>query len=190
MTVAATTYLDSRSEAYVAEVLDTIEAVGSQPVVGAYVLGSGLLGGFDPRTSDLDVVAVVAHPLDAVGRAAVVQALDKLPPPVRKLELVVYAAGAKPPAYELNYPDGDREPAHWFVLDAAIAQERAQPFLGRPWREVLEAVSASEVRRAAQESLAWSDRQRADDEFARLNAARARHYLERGKWITKEEAKG
>ena len=189
MTVTARTYLDARSETYVAEVLDAIDAWGFQPVVGAYVLGSGLLGGFDPRTSDIDLVAVVAHPLDAFGRAAVRRGLDALPPPVRKLELVVYAAGAKPPAYELNYPDGDGEPAHWFVLDAAIAQERAQPFAGRPWGELIEAVSESEVRQAAEESLAWSSRQPPGDEFARLNAARARHYLEHGEWITKEEAK-
>jgi hypothetical protein len=190
MTVPTQTYLDSTSEAFVADVIDTIEANALEHVVGAYVLGSGLLGGFDPQTSDIDLVAVVAHPLDRVARAAIVHALDTVPSPVRKLELVVYAAGAKPPQYELNYPDGDGEPGHWFVLDAAIAQERAQPFVGRPWRELLEAVSESEVRQAAQESLEWSTHQPLDNEFALLNAARARHYLEHGEWITKEEARG
>jgi hypothetical protein len=190
MTVTARTYLDSSSEAYVADVLDTIGAYGSQPVVGAFVLGSGLLGGFDARTSDIDLVAVVAHPLDPAARAALIHALDAVPSPARKLELVVYTAGAKPPQYELNYPEGAGEPAHWFVLDAAIAQERAQPFVGRPWRELLDAVSESEVRRAAQESLEWSARQPPDDDFARLNATRARHYLEHGEWISKKEAEG
>jgi hypothetical protein len=179
---------EAQLESYVAEV---VEGVGSvAPVVGTYVLGSALLGGFDPASSDLDVVLVVERPLDDGERAAIVEALDALPPPARKLELVVYAAGAKPPAYELNYPDGDSEAPHWFVLDAAIAQERSQPFAGLPWRELLEPVSEAETRRAAQESLEWSARQPADDEFAQVNAVRARHYLEHGEWITKEEARG
>jgi Nucleotidyltransferase domain len=178
---------EAQLESYVAGVVGAVEGIA--PVAGAYVLGSALLGGFDPASSDLDVVLVVERPLDEGERAAIVEALDALPPPARKLELVVYAAGAKPPAYELNYPDGDSEVPHWFVLDAAIAQERSQPFAGLPWRELLESVSEAETRRAAQESLEWSARQAADDEFARVNAARARHYLEHGEWITKEEAR-
>jgi hypothetical protein len=107
---------------------------------------------------------------------------------VRKLELALYAVGAKPPAYELNYPDGDEASPHWFVLDAAIAQEQSEPFAGRPWHELLEPVSRAETQRAAEESLEWSAQQPAGDEFARVNAVRARHYLEHGDWITKEEA--
>jgi predicted nucleotidyltransferase len=179
--------VEAQHEAFVAEVVDVVEAFGV-PVLGAYVLGSALLGGFDPRTSDLDLVFVVARRLDSFERAAVVRALDDLTVPARKLELVVYAAGAKPPAYELNYPDGEGEPPHWFVLDAAIAQERAQPFTGRQWGELLELVSDDEVRQAAQASLDWSRQQPADDEFARRNAVRTRHYLEHGEWITKKEA--
>ena len=172
-------------ETYAAEVVDAVDAV--VPVAGAYVLGSALLGGFDPATSDLDVVVVVERPLDADERAAVWRALDELPPPVRKLELVVYAAGARPPAYDLNYPDGDGEPGFWFVLDAAIAQERARPLRGRPWRELLEPVTEAETRRAAEEMLRWAEER--DDELARPHAVRARHYLEHGEWMTKAEAR-
>ena len=181
------TVVEAQQEAFVAEVVDVVEAFGV-PVLGAYVLGSALLGGFDPRTSDLDLVFVVARRLDSFERAAVVRALDELTVPARKLELVIYAAGAKPPAYELNYPDGEGEPPHWFVIDAAIAQKQAKPFTGRPWGELLEPVSDDEARQAAQESLDWSLRQPADDEFARGNAVRSRHYLEHGEWITKKEA--
>jgi predicted nucleotidyltransferase len=181
------TVVEAQFEAFVAEVVDLVEAFGV-PVLGAYVIGSALLGGFDPRSSDLDLVVVVARRLDSFERAAVVRELDELTLPVRRLELVVYAVGAKPPAYELNYPDGEGEPPHWFVIDAAIAQEQAKPFAGRPWGELLELVSADEVKQAAQESLDWSLRQPADDEFARGNAVRSRHYLEHGEWITKKEA--
>jgi predicted nucleotidyltransferase len=172
-------------EEYVAEVVDAIDAV--VPVAGAYVLGSALLGGFDPATSDLDVVVVVERPLEADVRTRVWDALDELPPPVRKLELVVYAAGARPPTYDLNYPDGDGEAGFWFVLDAAIAQERAHPMRGQPWRELLEPVTEAETRRAAEEMLHWAEER--DDELARPHGVRARHYLEHGTWMTKAEAR-
>jgi predicted nucleotidyltransferase len=177
------TVAEAQLETYVAEVVGVVEASGP-PVLGAYVLGSALLGGFDPSTSDVDLVVVVARPLQPVQRTALTAALDDLGSPFRKLELVVYVAGATPPAYELNYPDGAREPAFWFVLDAAIAQERVKPFTGRPWRELLEPVTESEARTAAEELLRWAE---AKDED--VHAARARHYLEHGDWITKEEAR-
>jgi hypothetical protein len=40
------------------------------------------------------------------------------------------------------------------------------------------------VREAVEQSLAWSA-EWPDLEFARLNAARARHYLEHGEWLSK-----
>ena len=171
-------------EAYAATVVDAIDAV--VPAEGAYVLGSALLGGFDPERSDLDLVVVVERPPTAPEREAVVEALDRPAPPVRKLELVVYAAGAKPPAYELNYPDGDGQPAFWFVLDAAIAQERSSPLRGRSWRELLEPVTEAETRSAAEELVRWAEEQ--GGELGRPHALRARHYLEHGEWITKDEA--
>ena len=173
------TVAEAQLEAYVTEV---VEAVG--PVAGAYLLGSGLLGGFDRGTSDVDLVVVTERPLDDDRRGEIIEALDALPRPFRKLELVVYAAGAKPPAYELNYPDGDGEPEFWFVLDAAIAQERAVPFAGRPWHELLEPVSEEETRHAAEELLRWAEERQEE-----VHAARARHFVEHGEWITKEEAR-
>ena len=172
------TVAEAQVDTYVTRVVDAIEGVA--PVAGALALGSALLGGFDPAGSDLDVVVVVELPLGAGEREAVVAALDELPQPFRKLELVVYAAGAKPPAYELNYPDGPGEPEFWFVLDAALAQR----FAAREWGELLQPVSEDETRRAAEELLRWAE---ARDEP--VHAARARHYLDHGEWITKEEAR-
>jgi hypothetical protein len=170
-------------EAYVADVVDAVDAV--VPVAGAYVLGSALLGGFDPERSDLDMAVVVGRPLDTSDREALTDALDELFPPVRKLELVVYTAGARPPAYALNYPDGDGEAPFWFVLDAAIAQERSQPLCGRPWGELLEPVTEAETRAAAEALLGWAEAR--GDEVARPHELRARHYLEHGTWATKHE---
>jgi len=178
------TVIEAEVEAYAAAVVDAVDSVA--PVTGAYVLGSALLGGFDPDRSDLDMVAVVERPLSRSERQAVTEALDTLPTPVRKLELVLYVIGAKPPAYALNYPDGDDEPSFWFVLDAAIAQERSQPLRGRPWRELLEPVTQAEARFAAGELLRWA--QERDDDLGRPHAARARYYLEHGEWLTKAES--
>jgi Nucleotidyltransferase domain len=176
------TVTEAQVESYVDDVVDAVDAIA--PVAGAYVLGSALLGGFDPERSDLDMVVVVDGPLDASEREALRAALAELPPPARKLELVVYTAGSRPPAYGLNYPDGDGEAAFWFVLDAAIGQERSQPLRGRPWRELLEPVSEAETRAAAEELLRWAEKR--GDEIAGLHAIRARHYLEHGEWITKQ----
>ena len=71
---------------------------------------------------------------------------------------------------------------------AATGLHHARYYGERHWGELLEPVSADEVRQAAQESLDWSLRQPADDEFARGTAVRSRHYLEHGEWITKKEA--
>jgi predicted nucleotidyltransferase len=167
------TVAEAQLETYVAEVVETVRTAA--PVAGAFVLGSALLGGFDPAASDVDLVVVVEPPLEA---GPLVARLDGLETPFRKLELVVYARGAKPPADELNYPDGPGEPDFWFVLDAAIAQELAEG-----WLELLQPVSGEATRRAAEELLAW-----ADERGEAVHAARARHYLEHGNWITKEEA--
>jgi len=164
---------EAQLETYVGEV---VEAFGAS-VAGVFVLGSALLGGFDPATSDVDLVVVVDGPLDA---DAVIATLDELETPFRKLELVVYARGAKPPAYELNYPDGPGEPDFWFVLDAAIAQRHAHG-----WLDLLQPVTEAETRRAAGELLDW-----AEHHGEAVHAARARQYLDHGTWITKEEAGG
>src|SRR5207248_10949712 len=76
----AMTVAEAQLETFVAEVVDTIEAYGP-PVLGAYILGSALLGGFDPRSSDLDLVAVVGRRLTSSERSAVTHALVAPPPP-------------------------------------------------------------------------------------------------------------
>jgi len=175
-------YLDARTEAYVHEVVRAIDA--HVPVVEAYLVGSGAAGGFDPTTSDVDVVAVVERPLGS-DRQRVIGAIAALPCPVRDLELVAYVEGRQPPTFELNLNHGEEATAEpfWFVLDAALAQKHAVPlFHGRPWTDVFEPVDDERVHEAARASLEWSERR--DDEFARANAVRTRHFLEHGEWIS------
>jgi predicted nucleotidyltransferase len=187
VTTATLGHLDARTEAYVHDVLRAIETL--VPLVEAYLVGSGAAGPFDPRTSDVDLVVVIGEGLgdrrrDLVDRVAAIHC------PVRDLELVLYVEGAAPSDVELNVNHGEEEPdadAFWFVLDAALAEEQAVPLRnGIPWGRLFERVPEERVREAVRESLAWSERR--DDAFGRMNAVRARHYLEHGEWISKGEA--
>jgi predicted nucleotidyltransferase len=189
VTVASRTHLDERTEAFVAEVL---EAIGRHvPVAEAFIVGSGATGGFDPASSDVDLVVVVEYP--PAGRADLIADVAAIRSPVRDLELVLYVEGAQPPDYELNLNHGEERPSEepfWFVLDAALAQEQALPLLhGRAWGEFFDPVPHDRVREAMQASLDWTGRMKPDNEFAREQAVRARHYLKHGEWITKKEAK-
>jgi predicted nucleotidyltransferase len=182
-------YLDSRTATFVADVLAAVDSVA--PVRAAYLLGSAAVGGFDPSTSDVDLVVVIERPL-GTKRARVVGRLASLEVPARDLELVVYVQGCQPPDFELNLNEGAERPNEepfWFILDAALAQEHAVPVWGRRrWSEFFDPISPEATRKAMKESLAWAQRQPRNDDFARVHAARARHYLEQGEWIAKEAA--
>ena len=97
MTVALGSHLTPAAEAYATQVA---EAIGGLDAL--YVGGSGALGGFDPQRSDIDLVAVVDRKLDESEKTAIAGAIGELPLPARRLELVVYATGSQPPAFELN----------------------------------------------------------------------------------------
>jgi predicted nucleotidyltransferase len=184
MTAMAESYLDATAEAYGAAV---VAAIGEQvQVLASFVLGSGLVGGYRPGQSDLDLVVVVDAPLRGDARRAAIERIAALKLPGRRLELVVYVRGHQPPDFDLNLEvdaDGAREAPEelglWFVIDAAIAQERDPR-----WRDYFDVVSDDRTREAVEQSLAWSA-ERPDLEFAMLNAARARHYLEHGEWKAK-----
>jgi len=181
------TYLDEAAEAYRADVL---AAIGEEvEVLDSFVLGSGLVGGYRPGESDLDLVAVVDSPLRGEARRRAIEQIAALERPGRRLECVVYVRGHQPPDFELNLEvdnEGAREDPdaleHWFVIDAGMAQERIPA-----WTEYFDPVPEDRVREAVLSSLAWSE-QWPDLEFARLNAARARHYLEHGEWMPKARA--
>lgn len=181
-------HLDETAEAYRAQVVDAIG--GAVEVLESFVLGSGLVGGYRPGESDLDLVVVVGSPLEREARRRVIERIEALELPARRLELVVYVRGRQPPNFDLNLevdPTGAREapdePAHWFVIDAGMAQERIPS-----WTDYFDPLPEGRVREAVEQSLAWSA-ERPDLEFARLNAARARHYLEHGEWLAKGEAR-
>ena len=187
MTTVAETYLDETAEAYRDDVLAAIAT--NVEVLASFVLGSGLVGGYRPGKSDLDLVVVVDAPLRGEARRTAIERIAALELPGRRLELVVYVRGHQPPDFDLNLEvdaDGVREAPdedeHWFVIDAGIAQDRIPD-----WLDYFEPVTEERVREAVEQSLAWSA-EWPDLEFARLNAARARHYLEHGEWLSKGDA--
>jgi len=183
----AESHLDETAERYRSAVAGAL--AGEVEVLDSFVLGSGLVGGYRPGESDLDLVLLVDCPLAGEARRRVIERIAALPRPGRRLELVVYVRGSQPPRFELNLEVDDAgareapdEAAHWFVIDAAIAQER----LPR-WREWFESIPEERIREAVEQSLTWSA-EHPELDFARVNAARARHYLEHGEWISKPEA--
>ena len=75
-------HLDARTASYVEDVVRAIAA--HVRVVEAYLVGSGAVGGFDARTSDVDVVVVVERPLGGE-RQRVIDAVTGVDCPVRDL---------------------------------------------------------------------------------------------------------
>jgi predicted nucleotidyltransferase len=189
--------LDATVDAYIADILDAVEDAGDVTVLASYVVGSRALGGVDAERSDLDLVVVVDQPFGS-RRQRVVDAVDRLGRPGRALELVVYVRGEQPPDFELNVnvdATGARElrnePWHWFVIDAAIGQERSTELADAdpPWSTFFDPIGPERLDEALLASIAWSERQPPDNEFARLNAIRSRHKLEHGEWMSKSQAR-
>lgn len=180
-------HLDQAAEEYRA---DVVSAVGEEvEVLDSFVLGSGLIGGYRPGESDLDLVIVAAAALRGEGRHRAIERIAALDLPGRRLELVVYVSGRQPPDFELNLEvdeAGAREAPdeldHWFVIDAGMAQERIPA-----WSAYFDPIPEERLHEAVLDSLAWSN-EWPDLEFARLNATRARHYLEHGEWMPKQGA--
>ena len=172
---------------------ELVAALGEAAELEAvYAVGSAARGAYEEGRSDVDVVAVTAQRLSDAEKQELVRRVEALDCPARGLELVVYAKGARPPEFEVNFNGGRRmerrvsfdpaaEPWHWFVIDAAIAEEHSVALVGPPWRELFEPIPAERARAAVLEGLAWAERNEPDD----ANAARARHYLETGEWATK-----
>jgi hypothetical protein len=62
----------------VAAYLDAVDREATGLVEGLYLTGSAALGDFHPRTSDVDFVAVTAHPLGISARSALARAHERL----------------------------------------------------------------------------------------------------------------
>jgi hypothetical protein len=197
-------FLDEATSIYVRAVVDLLRRLLGDSLLGVYLVGSGAMGGFDPRTSDVDLAAVVTRSPSTERKREVVRSLSHtaLPCPVRKLELVVYgakAAGGAAPKWELNLNTGpavgveasyapSAQPHHWFVLDVAMARKHARPLFGPPPQTVFGEVRRDSVLRALLGSIRWHRRNDPGGNQSVLNACRAWRWLEEGMWSSKPAA--
>lgn len=184
----------TRIPSELATYLDRLVAVlrESAPVEAVYLHGSAALGAFEHGRSDLDVVAVTRRSLLLDQRRALAAAVEALPVPARKLELVVYPRGSD--RWEINLNTGeqlgldpDAEPSFWFVLDRAIAEQHALPLLGPPWAELFEPESREAIESALDGAEAfdgWDD----PTGDAELASRRAQVWRETGRWVSKRQA--
>ena len=198
--------LDEATADYIREAAERLRAILGDDLIGVYLIGSGSMGGFDPRTSDVDMAAVVTGPLRPDQKQEIVRDLGHpiFPCPVRKLELVVYGAGAvtgpSPTLFwELNMNTGpdigveasfdpSTEPGHWFVLDVAMARTHAHPLLGPPPDVLFGEIPHQRVLRALLGSTGWHLRNDPQGVQSVLSACRAWRWVEEATWSPKPEA--
>ena len=170
---------------------------------GVVLVGSAALGDYAEGVSDLDVVAVAPGPVEDPEALGAGLRHDELPCPARKLELVVYRSGqAAAPGGELEFEldlntgaGGDRlltepggEPAHWYLIDLAIARERGVALAGPPPRELIGEPPREDVLDALAAGIRWSLDEEPDSPNTVLNACRAARFALHGDWTSKAEA--
>ena len=192
---------------YLTELARRMQEILGQELLAVYAAGSYALGAYEHGRSDIDVTAVVAGPLDAPTKQALVDALrhDALPCPARGLELVVYPlatarSGGGEPGFELNLNTGARmdfradfEPGDiegfWFAIDRSIVREHGIPVHGPPADELIAEIPRESLLPLLAESVRWhrdSATPTASDVI--LNTARTQHFVDTGHWISKPAA--
>jgi streptomycin 3"-adenylyltransferase len=194
--------MDRVSEAYAQAVASAAGSVLGSRLVGVYLHGSAVLGGFDARRSDVDVLVVSDGPVPAAQRTATAGALgqQRLPCPARGLELSVVTAQAArqvtaEPSFELHMttaPDdpkvidghpggGDAD----LVLHFAVCRSAGRLLgPGRPAAAVFGPVPAGLVLAQLAAELRWGAGH-APGEYAVLNACRAWRFAADGALVSK-----
>jgi hypothetical protein len=194
--------VDAVCERYLAEVVEALADALGQRLVGTYLHGSAVLGGFDVRRSDLDVVAVCHGNLLRVIRSAVADRLAASAPrcPAAGLEfsLVTEHAVRHPvtfPAFEthLTTAVGDAKTVDGaghagdpdLILHFAVCRAAGRALDAGPPPQVLfaEVPKALILPRLAAE-LTWGVAH-GSGEYAVLNACRAWRYAVDGMFVSK-----
>ncbi|WP_207128325.1 aminoglycoside adenylyltransferase domain-containing protein [Actinocatenispora comari] len=107
--------MDEAMERYLSGLAAAAARALGDDLVGCYLHGSAVLGGFDARHSDVDVLVVAAGATSAAQRASLTAGLAALPCPAVGLELsvVTRAAAAGPtaaPRFELHLTTARDDP--------------------------------------------------------------------------------
>jgi hypothetical protein len=179
-----------------------------EELVGAWLIGSGALGGAVAESSDLDLVAVCAHAPsgDLIQQLVAGLTEEAMTWPVRGLEFVLYpraavASASHSPQFALNLNVGPRmplhlstdaaaEPTHWFVIDLAILREHGLALHGPPAHELVAPIPRRWLLDALGDGLAWHAANEPALHQSVLNAGRAWRFAAEGVWSSKDAAAG
>jgi hypothetical protein len=190
---------------YIARLVERLGWTLQERLIAVYALGGLAFDDYRPGKSDLDIYVIVSSSLNEHEKHSIADRCRhrSLPCPAPRLELVVISARAArhpgpAPRWELNLNTGPSlsdhvgldpaaEPAHWFVLDLAIARERGATLLGPAPREVIGAPRTADVRAAQSEAVAWYAENDMPAE-AVAAACRAWHWLATGRFASKRQA--
>jgi hypothetical protein len=136
-------------------------------LVGVYLRGSLALGGFDPATSDVDLLVVVERPVSEAECAALAALHDRIPPTHadesgRRYE-VSYIDRASirrfRPSERLHPRSGDDAPFEWYehrqnwVLERWAVREHGVTLIGPDSKTLIDPISPREIREAVASEL-------------------------------------
>jgi hypothetical protein len=191
-------------EGYLAAVVRVLEACLGDALVGAYLHGSAVLGGWRDDRSDVDVLAVCAAPVEKPGRLddlARALSVRSVPSPAgRGLEfgLVTVQSAATPcaePAFELDLTSsaaGDTATAGAgrghadYLMHFAVCREHGRVLAGPPPRDVFAQAPGHLLDAAFAGELAWAT-ENAPPAYQVLNACRAWRYAADREIVSKVE---
>ena len=192
---------------YHRELVDRLEAILGERLLGVYAAGSFGLEDFDGARSDLDVFAVCTGAVTPDEKSAIIARLrdEALPCPARGLEFVLYPEETARTAsgeagFLLNLNSGPRigfradvEPGaierHWFPIDRAIVRTAGVALVGPPPHELFAPIPRALLLPVVREALAWhrAPGNSGDDDTV-LNACRSLHWLREDVWSSKSDA--
>jgi hypothetical protein len=186
-----------RLAAYTDRVCGVLRETLGDALTGVYLHGSAVLGGFDPRRSDIDILAVSARPLTIPERHAVARALShaRLPCPAAGLEFgLVTESSAKTltpaPLFEVDMssgPERDDQVAFGsageggtdYVMHFASCSDHGVVLHGTDPASMFVRIPRSYLLGAFHGELGWA-LEHAPLEYQVLNACRAWRYLDEG----------
>jgi hypothetical protein len=193
--------LDAQSAGYIDAVAARLAAILGRRLVGVYLHGSAVLGGFSRARSDLDLLAVTTTVLTEASHRHIVATLSPqaLPCPAVGLELsvVTRASALAPvpaPPFELHLAtgpgvrvvDGRNHPGDPdLLLHFAVCRDHGRRIgAGPPPAAVFAPIPRSWLLLGLERELQWAQ-QHATAEYQVLNACRAWRFAEQGVWCSK-----
>lgn len=191
------------------------DALG-ESIVGIYLRGSLALGGFDPATSDVDLLVVTERPVSEMEGEALTLLHNRIPPTNadvagRRYEVSYIdrvSIRSFGPSQRLHPRSGDEAPFEWyehrdnFVLERWTVREHGVTLLGPDPKTLIDPVSDAEIRAAVASELRiriddWAEssgsapgwlQHRGAQVFEVETVCRALHTLATGELRTKAEA--